>query len=161
MPRPLRPHQKAQPPAFFGGQLQPAEDAAVEPFGPGQGGGHARAAERLVQGPKVVGHTGRLNHDQAFQTNPQPGGGRGIELPSLIEHDQGPAFPASLPGRRKGQAMRAAALARHQPFDKRPPKKPSAWQESVKGIAPRGDCDLPRRPASPFPTGNLDRKSVV
>ena len=128
MPGLRRPDQQPQAAALFGGQLQSPKGPPVEPIGPCQHRGHARAAERLVQRPIVVGPIGGVDDDQVLQFDVPPCGRGRIELSPPIEHDQCPPITARPHGGGHGQRFRAATLAVGQPLDDRPPAKPPPGQ---------------------------------
>ena len=125
------PNEKTQVARRLGGQLHASPGARLYARDPTQNGRHARRAERLIQGPVLVGRRGRTDHDDLLEIHPGPGGSGRIKLPPPIHDHQRPPVPAGLAGRRQGQAPTAAPWPRRQPFDERASGEPSLGESGV------------------------------
>jgi len=156
VPRAFRTHQQPQTAALLGGQLQAPERVPVQLLRPRQHCGHGRASQRLVQGPGVVGLVAGADDDHLLQLDPQPGSRGRIELAGLVEHDDRPSFPTSLPGGAECQGFASGAAAGGEPFHQGAPVEPPFREEPIQRLAATGDRGrLVAASPGPFQSSNL------
>ncbi len=139
--------QQAQDLLAFGRQLQAAEVMASEAVEPHEGRRHAGAAQRLREGPELVGLVFGAHDEQICGFDSHPHRSRGIELLRSVQDNEASVFAAGFTGDHQGEALGSASLFGCQPFDKASAAKPAVGQKLIKLGATGGQNG--RRPRAP------------